>query len=247
MTTSTICILDDDPEIRVFLSDYLAEYEYNLIVCANGNELNHAISTQTVNIVIIDLMLGRENGLAIASHLRQQHDFPIIMISANKEDTEKVIGLEMAVDDFMEKPINPRLLLAKIRALLRRYTPTNLPVSPNQAISKPTVVSPKFGKFHLHYSDRTLIHEDRGDIELTNTEYNLLEFLIENSDTVVDRQTLLEGIGSDTISPLDRSIDVLILRIRRKIEEVPSKPRFLLTRRNRGYIFSIGLNKNDSV
>jgi two-component system OmpR family response regulator len=192
-------------------------------------------------------MLGRENGLTIASQLRQRHDFPIIMISANKEDTEKVIGLEMAVDDFMEKPINPRLLLAKIRALLRRHTPKSLQPSLNHRSSKPTVVSPKFGKFHLHYSDRTLIHEDRGDIELTNTEYNLLEFLIENSDTVVDRQRLLEGIGSDTISPLDRSIDVLILRIRRKIEEVPSKPKFLLTRRNRGYIFSIGHNKNDSV
>lgn len=247
MTTSTICILDDDPEIRVFLSEYLAEYEYHLVVCSTGDELITAIASQTVDLVIIDLMLGRENGLTIASQLRQRHDFPIIMISANKEDTEKVIGLEMAVDDFMEKPINPRLLLAKIRALLRRHTPKILQPSVNHRSSKPTVVSPKFGKFHLHYSDRTLIHEDRGDIELTNTEYNLLEFLIENSDTVVDRQRLLEGIGSDTISPLDRSIDVLILRIRRKIEEVPSKPKFLLTRRNRGYIFSIGHNKNDSV
>ena len=247
MTTSTICILDDDPEIRVFLSEYLAEYEYQLVVCSNGDELVNAIASQTVDLVIIDLMLGRENGLAIASQLRQWHDFPIIMISANKEDTEKVIGLEMAVDDFMEKPINPRLLLAKIRALLRRYTLKSLQPSQHPTTSKPTVVSPKFGKFHLHYAERTLMHEDRGDIELTNTEYNLLEFLIENADTVVDRQTLLEGIGSDTISPLDRSIDVLILRIRRKIEEVPSKPRFLLTRRNRGYIFSIGQTKNDAV
>jgi two-component system phosphate regulon response regulator OmpR len=247
MTTSTICILDDDPEIRVFLSEYLAEYEYHLIVCSTGDELIHAIASQTVNLVIIDLMLGRENGLAIASQLRQQHDFPIIMISANKEDTEKVIGLEMAVDDFMEKPINPRLLLAKTRALLRRYSPRAVQPNQTQSTLKTPVVSPRFGKFHLHYSNRTLIHEDRGDIELTNTEYNLLEFLIEKADTVVDRQTLLEGIGSGTISPLDRSIDVLILRIRRKIEEVPSKPKFLLTRRNRGYIFSIGQNKNDSV
>ena len=128
MTTSTICILDDDPEIRVFLSEYLAEYEYHLVVCSTGDELTTTIASLTVDLVIIDLMLGRENGLTIASQLRQRHDFPIIMISANKEDTEKVIGLEMAVDDFMEKPINPRLLLAKIRALLRRHNKIPDPV-----------------------------------------------------------------------------------------------------------------------
>ena len=187
-----------------------------------------------LDLVIIDLQLRGESGLELAKDIRRSQDLPIVMLTGRGDETDKIIGLEVGADDYLLKPFNPRELIARIRAVLRRYGKGNF-----VAASKDTNDQITFGGLIIDRIDRVLTTTSGTEITLTNAEYRLLDFFLNRPNEIISRVELLAEIGSDLTRYMDRTIDVLILRLRRKIEDNPSKPVHLQTRRGLGYIFVI--------
>jgi DNA-binding response OmpR family regulator len=185
----------------------------------------------SLDLVIIDLQLRGESGLELAMDIRRSQDLPIVMLTGRGDETDKIVGLEVGADDYLLKPFNPRELIARIRAVLRRYGKgTQTPV-------QDTSDQIAFGGFIVNRVERIVSAENGEEISLTNAEYRLLDFFLDRPNEVIARGDLLSEIGSDLTRYMDRTIDVLILRLRRKIEDNPSKPVHLQTRRGQGYIF----------
>ena len=226
-----IAIVDDDEELRVTLSDVLSKSGFTPISCASISEFFALGEPAKVDLVLIDLRLKDESGLSLAIHIRERYELPIVMLSGVGDEIDKIIGLETGADDYLTKPFNPRELVARIRAVLRRYGHRSLGVAAhsNNNIS--------FGNKLLDLSKRQLLDPAGDEIPLTNGEYRLLEYFAKNPEKVIPRQDLLRELGSDMERYVDRTIDVLILRLRRKIENIPSKPVHLQTRRAMGYVF----------
>ncbi|MHA7774699.1 response regulator [Roseibium sp. M-1] len=229
-----IAIIDDDAEIRASLIDLMTDNGFEAAAFEGGSDFAESLSQGNLALAVIDLKLRGESGLALAQQIRITHDLPIVMLTGVGDDLDKIVGLEAGADDYIMKPYNPRELVARIRAVLRRYdiskaTEPRLPVPPSHSIG--------FGDFFLDLEKCELSRTTGEKIPLTNAEFRILEFFVSNPNHVITRPELLQTLGSDLDRFLDRTIDVLILRIRRKIEKAPSKPRHLQTRRNAGYIF----------
>ncbi len=186
---------------------------------------------EPVDLVILDLMLPGEDGLSIGRRLRHQKNLPIIILSARGEELDRIVGLEMGADDYLTKPFNPRELLARIRSVLRRCNE----VTPPSPTSDDHILV--FGPFSLDVQRHKLLKNDE-DISLTTGEFTLLRIFLEHSNRVLNRDTLLEMTKGYDHSPLDRSIDVCVGRLRRKIESNPSEPVYLRTIWGAGYMFS---------
>lgn len=238
MNTHRILIIDDDKRILNFLDSFLNDHEFEIFITTDGKDVKNTIDEKNIDIALVDLRLHNESGLEIAKEIHHHCGIPIIMISGIKDDIEKIVGLESAIDDFVEKPFNPRLLLAKIRAILRR---TGVRVHPTEKVSESiqTEATHCFDEFQLDSKRCTLTKKDFGDIEMTNTEFRLLELFVTNPNTIFSRFDLIEKLGLESSTNMMRSIDVLVLRVRRKIEINPSRPKYLQTRRNKGYIFCL--------
>lgn len=235
-----ILVVDDDSEILNFLTNFLQENEFEVFSQNNGENVLEEIEKNEIDLLIIDLKLAGMNGLDISKNVAARYDIPIIMISGVNDDIEKIVGLESGLDDFIDKPFNPRLLLARIRSRLRRsqitYKDRNIDQEPHREAINSDL---SFGDFFLNSKRCTLYRESEGFIELTNTEFRLLEYFVKHASQIISRQDLSDELGLESSSYMMRSIDVLILRLRRKIELIPSKPKYLQTRRNRGYMFVI--------
>ncbi|MBD5769527.1 response regulator [Marinomonas colpomeniae] len=242
-----ILVVDDDSEILRFLTDFLQENEFETFSQNNGENVLEEIEKNEIDLLIIDLKLAGMNGLDISKKVAARYDIPIIMISGVNDDIEKIVGLESGLDDFIDKPFNPRLLLARIRSRLRRSNITQKDQNIDQEPLREVINSDlSFGDFFLNSKRCTLYRESEGFIELTNTEFRLLEYFVKHAGQIISRQDLSDELGLESSSYMMRSIDVLILRLRRKIELIPSKPKYLQTRRNRGYMFVIeSENKNE--
>lgn len=228
-----IAIIDDDPDVRLALKELLQENGFDPLPMAGSRDFFELGEKPDVDLALIDLRLGGESGLSLAIHIREHLDLPIVMLTGVGDEADQILGLEAGADDYLMKPFNPRELLARIRAVLRRYGKVE---NATQAVPKDhdTIT---FGDKIL---DRTLreLHDREGvEIPLTNGEYRLLEVFLRKPDEILPREDLLAQLGSDLSHYVDRTIDVLILRLRRKIEAVPSKPEHLQTRRGLGYIF----------
>jgi len=234
-----IVVIDDEITIREMLCDLLNGNNFNVLSFADGSNIENVVRTHKIDLVILDLKLKNESGLDLAQSIKNHHGIPIIMMTGIGDEIDKVIGLEMCADDYVMKPFNTRELVARIRAVLRRSTPnSDLPKPENN--EKGADENIKFGEFSLNVTDRTLTKEDNKEIPLTNTEFRVLEFLLINANSVVEREQILDYLGIDhTERYVDRNIDVIIMRLRRKIETSPSKPKFLQTRRYLGYIFIV--------
>jgi len=206
-----ILIVDDDPKLGQLLERYLGEQQLTAEVVYDGVQMDAALAKKTFNLIILDIMLPGEDGLSIARRLRQNSPIPIIMLSARGEDIEKIIGLEVGADDYLAKPFNPRELLARIRAVLRR--PANN--SPENSVEKESIIH-SFGLFQLNLTSRTLLKENQS-IELTSGEYDLLETFIKHPNQVLSRDQLINHLKGYERSPYDRSIDVRITRLRKKL------------------------------
>ncbi|MBW3244513.1 response regulator transcription factor [Epibacterium sp. DP7N7-1] len=228
-----IAIVDDDPNMRETLSALMRDSGFAPICCADIAGFHALGDPPPVDLALIDLRLRGESGLTLAIHIRERYEIPIVMLTGVGDEIDKIIGLETGADDYLIKPFNPRELVARIRAVLRRYGHgTARPsVSPGQDIA--------FGTLRIDVQSRRLLDAEGEEIPLTNAEYRLLEYFAKNPDRVIPRPELLEELGSDMQRYVDRTIDVLILRLRRKIEKVPSKPVHLQTRRAQGYIFHL--------
>lgn len=227
-----VAIIDDDADLRQTLAALMEENGLGSVALADGASFFALGPAPEVDLALIDLKLTSENGLALALRIRDRFGLPIVMLTGRGDEMDKIIGLETGVDDYLLKPFNPRELIARIRAVLRR---SGYPALDQADRSTSAIV--RFGAMRLDQTRRELLGPDGSEIPLTNAEYRLLDYLLRNPDRVIPRTELLHELGNDLSQYMDRTIDVLILRLRRKIETVPSKPIHLQTRRGQGYVF----------
>jgi DNA-binding response OmpR family regulator len=234
MTRPRIGIVDDEAGMRDALVALLSDNQFEPVPMESSADFAVVRKSVDLDLVIIDLQLRGESGLELAKDIRRSQDLPIVMLTGRGDETDKIIGLEVGADDYLLKPFNPRELIARIRAVLRRYGKGNFVAAPKDKNDQIT-----FGGLIIDRIDRVLTTTSGTEITLTNAEYRLLDFFLNRPNEVISRVDLLAEIGSDLTRYMDRTIDVLILRLRRKIEDNPSKPVHLQTRRGLGYIFVI--------
>jgi two-component system OmpR family response regulator len=229
---SHILVVDDDPQIRELLEEYFTENAYRVSVASNGEQMSQILADEAIDLVVLDLRLAGEDGMAIARALRDQSAIPIVMLTGVRDEADRIMGLELGADDFLTKPFSPRELLARIRTVLRRTKGVALVQARQHELR-----AYRFADFELNLRTRRLKHADGRFIELTNGEFNLLAALLAAPQRILTRDQILEASRVYDNEVYDRSIDVQVLRLRRKIEADPSQPRFIVTERGVGYIF----------
>jgi two-component system phosphate regulon response regulator OmpR len=225
-----ILVVDDDPALRELLADYLATNGFAVATAPDGAAMRAALSEGMPDALVLDLMLPGEDGLALTRFIRAQSNVPILMLSARGEEMDRVIGLEVGADDYLAKPFGPRELLARLRALLRRGQPA-LPVA---EIGRPAA---RFGPFALDADGRRLLR-DGVEVSLTGAEYDLLAAFVARPNRVLSRDVLVDLLKGYERDPFDRSIDIRVARLRRKIEADPVAPVYIRTVRGEGYLFN---------
>lgn len=233
----TVVVVDDDQDIRDVLGDALSQQGHNVILAENGDQLMSAFKQDNPDVILLDLRLKQEDGLQLAKAIREQSTVPIMMLTGKGDETDRIIGLEIAADDYMMKPFNLRELIARVNALLRR---SDLMQTKAIQVEHEQYC---FGPWSLNMSTRQLLHESGKEVSLTYGEFALLQALITSPNCVLSRDQLMDkthGLASDSS---DRTVDVLILRLRRKIENNPRLPEFIQTERGVGYVFSSNVTR----
>jgi two-component system phosphate regulon response regulator OmpR len=227
-----IMVVDDDPRLRDLLRRYLTENGFNVVVADNGAMMNKLWQRERYDALILDLMMPGEDGLTILRRLRGINDpTPIIMLTAKGEDVDRIVGLEMGADDYLSKPFNPRELLARLNAVLRRRGPDEAPGAPAQDIK-----SVEFGEFLLDLQTRTLTRAGE-PVPLTTGEFAVLKVFARYPRIPLSREKLMEMARGREYEAFDRSLDVQISRLRKLLEPDPSKPRYIQTVWGLGYVF----------
>ena len=231
MEQDLIYVTDDDPGIRELVAEYLGTQGYAVETAADAAALDRLLAVRVPQLVVLDWMMPGEDGLSVARRLRAQPGFPpIIMLSARGEDIDRIIGLEVGADDYLPKPFNPRELLARIRAVLRRQesAPSQVPAAAARTFA--------FGPFVVNLDARSLTR-DGGEIVLTGGEFELLEIFVSHANRALSRDWLMDQLRGFERDPFDRSIDVRVNRLRKKIEDDPARPAYIRTQRGQGYLF----------
>jgi two-component system OmpR family response regulator len=228
-----ILVVDDDREIRDLVAKFLARHSCRVTTAADGKEMRRALADRRIDLVVLDLMLPGEDGLSLCRWLRAESDLPVIMLTAMREEIDRIVGLEIGADDYLPKPFNPRELLARIRAVLRRAGAVTSRGAPNGP--GPTL---RFAGWCLEPGSRRLVGPDGREAELTGGEFDLLLAFAERPGRVLSRDQLLDLTRGREVVPFDRSIDSQISRLRRKIESDPSRPALIKTVRSGGYVFT---------
>ena len=227
-----ILVVDDDSRIRELLRRYLGQEGFEVTLAEDGKALNRVLLRETADLIVLDLMMPGEDGLSICRRLRAANDrTPIIMLSAKDEDVDRIVGLEVGADDYLGKPFNPRELLARIHAVLRRRPPSEAPGAPS---SESEVVN--FGPYVFDLSARTLARDGK-DVPLTTGEFAMLKALVRHPRQPLSREKLAQLARGREFEPFDRSLDVQISRLRKLIEQDASSPRFIQTVWGVGYVF----------
>lgn len=228
-----ILIVDDDQGLRDLLQRYLGEQGYQVSSVKDGIDMDRWLKEHHPDAIILDLMLPGEDGLSLARRLRTVHpQLPILMLSARGDEIDRIVGLEMGADDYLPKPFNPRELLARLKAILRRSSP---PATLEREHTEENQY--RFGPFILDLIQRSLSREG-ALISLTKAEFELLLALLKNPNQTLSRDQLVEMFMGYDRDPFDRSIDVRVTRLRRKIEPDPGNPRYIHTERGIGYRFT---------
>lgn len=227
-----ILIVDDDDEIRKLLATTLTQYGFETSLAANGEEMFSVLKHISPDVIILDLMMPGDNGLTLCKKLNGQ--YPVIMLTAMGDETDRIIGLEVGADDYLPKPFNPRELVARIKAILRRTHKEH-----DVTVSNQKSECLYFQQWKLNILSRRLLSvEDDVEVSLSAGEYDLLCAFAQNPQRVLSRDELLDITKNRNILPFDRSIDVQISRLRHKIEEDPKKPQLIKTVRGGGYLFT---------
>jgi len=227
-TTPHILLVDDDREIRDLLAKFLERHQLRVTTARDGRETRRLWPLGHYHLVVLDLMLPGESGLDLARWLRTQGDIPIVMLTAMGDETDRIIGLELGADDYVPKPFNPRELLARIRAVLRRTEGT---ATTHTVATRPY----RFAGFTLDPPRRRLLNPDNIEIPLTGGEFDLLLALVDRPNRVLTRDMLLDLLHGRQANPFDRAIDVAISRLRRKLEDNGRTPQLIKTIRTGGY------------
>jgi DNA-binding response OmpR family regulator len=225
-----ILIVDDDAALCDMLAIYLGDHGFTVRTAGSGTAMDAALGEATPDLILLDIMLPGEDGLSLTRRLRAHSNIPIIMLSARGEDVDRIVGLELGADDYVAKPFNPRELLARLRAVLRRRAATAQP-QPQTAI--------EFGPFRLDLASHVLTYGGAA-IPLTTAEFTLLSIFARHPGRVLSRDQLVSLARDAERIPFDRSIDVRVARLRRKIEPDPDNPRYIRTVWGAGYLFAVG-------
>jgi two-component system, OmpR family, response regulator len=233
-----ILIVDDDESIRALITEYMTENGYRVSAVSNGTEMQAALVPEDVDLIVLDVKMPGEDGFTLARAVRQSSDVPIVMLTGQSHEVDRVLGLELGADDYLTKPFSPRELLARIKAVLRRYDAgTKEEEAPAPTRREAELRTYKFSGWELSTGTRRLTSPQAARVELTNGEFALLVTFLKSPKRVLSRDQLLESSRlHDDI--YDRSIDVQILRLRRKIEADPNHPTLIRTERGAGYIFN---------
>jgi DNA-binding response OmpR family regulator len=237
-STPHILAVDDDPAIRELLTDYLTEHDLRVTAVGSGAEMQAVMQAQLVDLVLLDLRLGREDGMQLARTLRESSQVPVIIVTGRQDEADRVMGLELAADDYINKPFSSRELLARIRSVLRRYQLLREAVPARDERRR----GYRFDGWELNVRSRRLIAPDGARVELSNGEFNLLQALCSSPQRVLTRDQLLDLSRLHGAEVYDRSIDVQILRLRRKIEADPAQPLYICTERGAGYLFNVSVD-----
>lgn len=227
-----ILVVDDDLRLRDLLNRYLAEQGFLVKTVSEAPAMDKLLAHERYDLLVLDLMLPGEDGLSVCRRLRgTKNDIPIIMLTAKGEDVDRIIGLEMGADDYLAKPFNPRELVARIHAVMRRRA---APLPPGSPAATPEIVS--FGGMSVNLATRKLMKNGE-DIALTTGEFALLKVLVSHPRTPLSRDKLMELARGREYEVFDRAIDVQVSRLRKLIETDPGNPTYIQTVRNFGYVF----------
>ena len=227
-----ILVVDDDARLRDLLDRYLTEQGFSVRAVADGNDMSRQLARERYDLMVLDLMLPGEDGLSICRRLRSGNEnMPVIMLTAKGDDVDRIVGLEVGADDYLPKPLNPRELVARIQAVLRRRPAPTPPGAPSAGIE---IV--EFGPFRLNLAARSLARNGE-DVPLTTGEFALLKVLTQHPRTPLSRDKLMELARGREFGAFDRSIDVQVSRLRRLIESDPARPVFIQTVWGFGYVF----------
>lgn len=230
--TPHLLVVDDHREIRDLVSRFMTKHEFRVTTACDGKEMRKALADNAIDLIVLDLMLPGEDGLTLCRDLRSRLTVPVIMLTAMGEETDRIIGLEMGADDYLAKPFNPRELLARIKAVIRRTQalPGEAP-SPDRAIAQ-------FENWRFDMRKRQLESQDSVVVPLSTGEFNLLVTFIQHPQRVLTRDQLLDFTHSRNAELFDRSIDSQVSRLRRKIEPDPKHPTIIKTEWGGGYVFT---------
>lgn len=229
----SILIVDDDQDIRDLLAKYLNQQQFKTLMAKNAVEADKILAEEQVDLIVLDVMMPGEDGLSLCRRTRHSLNIPIIILSAIDAEVDQIVGLELGADDYLTKPFNPRMLLAKIRTVLRRYE-----TAQNASETSDGAVIYQFANWKANISARTLFAPDGTEVILSSAEYELLLVFLEHPQRVLTRDMLLDFTRNREAGPFDRSIDILVSRLRAKLEEDTKKPKLLKTIRNQGYMLT---------
>lgn len=231
-TPATLIVVDDDPEIRELLADYLGRHGYRALTAEDGEALRALLARETPDLLIVDLMLPGDDGFTLCRELRRDSEVPIIMLTASADETDRILGLELGADDYLGKPFNPRELLARIKAVLRRTRGVATPPSAAQA----RLVA--FGDWRLDRVSRELIDAEEARTALSGADFQLLQVFLDHPEEVLSREALFELTRGRPAPPLDRSIDVHVCRLRQRLGEDAQHSQLIRTVRGAGYVLA---------
>lgn len=228
--TAKLLVVDDDPELRELLHGYLGKQGYRVATAADGEQMQAQLAGDPPDLLILDLMLPGKDGLTLCRELRTRSRLPIIMLTARGDDIDRIIGLEMGADDYLPKPFNPRELLARVNSILRRVGGDPVPARPAR--------SWHFAGWTLDVAARNLIADGGVVVALSAGEFRVLRYLLENAHTVATRDQLMEALSGRDAETTERTIDVMISRLRRRLRDDARDPQLLRTVRHEGYLLA---------
>jgi two-component system phosphate regulon response regulator OmpR len=229
MEATRILVVDDDPSVRQMLAEYLSAHGYEVRQAASGAAMRAELERAVPAVVLLDIGLPGEDGLTLARYLRERHDVGIIMVTGAGDVVDRVAGLEVGADDYIAKPFDPRELRARLKSVLRR-----LAAKPRKEASASKI---RVGRCFLDLKSRTLTDAEGREVAITSMEFDLLKALIEHPNQVLSRDQLLTLTRNREWEPFDRSVDIRITRLRRKVEQDPAHPRAIKTVRGAGSMF----------
>jgi DNA-binding response OmpR family regulator len=228
-----VLVVDDDPTIRDLVCDYLGRNEFRVSAVADGRGMQERLGQEVVDLVVLDLRLRGEDGMALARRLRDESAIPILMLTGRSDEADRVMGLELGADDYLTKPFSPRELLARIRTILRRRRAEVRQGRPDG------VRAYRFDGWELNLNTRRLTSREGKSVALSNGEFSLLVVMLGAPNRILSRDQLLDLSRLHNDEVYSRSIDVQIMRLRRKIERDAAQPRYIKTERGAGYIFGV--------
>jgi len=232
---ATILIVDDEPDVREVLEEYFAAQGYDVLAAPNAAAARALVGANQVDLALIDIHMPGEDGLSLARYLREHHDgLAIVMLTSASTVVDRIVGLEVGADDYVSKPFDPRELLARIRSVLRRTVPA--PAEPGGRDPAPTR-RVRMGRCVLDLAAHRLLDESGNEVPLTPLEFDLLKAFAEHPNEALSRERILNLSQQRDWDPFDRSVDLRVMRVRKKIEPDPQRPRYIRTIRNAGYVF----------